>query len=106
MKGLIVLANGFEDTEAICTIDILKRSGMTIVSATPHENLEVVSRYGLNVKADIHLAEATEKDFDFLVIPGGRAVFEVWDKNEEISKLIKDFIGAKKLVAAICAAPC
>lgn len=105
MKGLILFADGFEDTEAICTIDILKRCGLKIVSATPNQSLEVKTQYGLVIKADILFNEVKERDYDFLVIPGGGAIINVWDKHEGVSGLIQDFINHDKLVAAICAAP-
>ena len=32
MKGLVIIADGFEDTEAIATIDVLKRSKLEITT--------------------------------------------------------------------------
>ena len=31
MKGIILLANHFEDTEALVTIDLLRRAGITVI---------------------------------------------------------------------------
>jgi 4-methyl-5(b-hydroxyethyl)-thiazole monophosphate biosynthesis len=104
MKGIVILGNGFEDTEAIATIDVLKRSKMEIVTAA-FDSLEVVSQYGMKVKADMFLNDVKEGDFDFLVIPGGRAVYEVLNKSEKVSDLIKEFNQSNKLIAAICAGP-
>lgn len=105
MKGLVLLANGFEDTEALATIDVLKRSDLKITTATVNEDLLVTSAYGLKVYADMQYANIKSKDFDFLIIPGGEAIVNVWDKETSLSDLIKDFVSEKKLIAAICAGP-
>ena len=105
MKGLIILADGFEDTEAIMTMDILKRAKCIVKSASPNNDLKVTSSYNLSLFSDIHLNEVSEKDYDFLVIPGGRAVENVLKKNDLVKQLILSFARSKKLIAAICAAP-
>jgi 4-methyl-5(b-hydroxyethyl)-thiazole monophosphate biosynthesis len=104
MKGIIILADGFEDTEALATIDVLKRSKLQ-VNTVSFDSLTVTSQYNLEVKANMLFKDLKVEDYDFLVIPGGRAVFNVLDKKEELSDLIKSFLDDKKLVAAICAGP-
>lgn len=105
MKGLILLADGFEDTEAISTINILKRSGLEIISATPNKDLFVTSSKKIVMKADILFDDVKASDYDFLVIPGGGAVEKVWYHHHQVEKLIQDFIDQRKILAAICAAP-
>lgn len=105
MKGLILLANGVEENEAICTIDILVRAGIEVVKATPNEHLDVTTSHGITIKADCFFDKVKATDYDFLVIPGGSAVETVWHKHHSVTNLIQDFIDQKKLVAAICAAP-
>ena len=105
MKGLIIIANGFEDTEALTTIDVLKRSGLEVVTATPNENLIVTTQYKHEIKAQVSLKNIMPNDYDFLILPGGGAVFNVLHKLEDLPKLINHFVSGNKLVAAICAAP-
>jgi len=105
MKGLILLANGFEDTEAITTIDILRRAKLSVAVVAVVDDLMVKSQSGLFVKAETTLKEINEQNYDFLVIPGGRAVREIMDHNKKVLSLIDKFILADKWVAAICAAP-
>ncbi|HHX79871.1 MAG TPA: DJ-1/PfpI family protein [Acholeplasmataceae bacterium] len=104
MKGIVILANGFEDTEAIATIDVLKRSKLQITTVS-FDSLAVTSAYNIQVQADMLFKNLQLEEYDFLVIPGGRAVFNVLNKKEEVSELIKIFMEQEKLVAAICAAP-
>jgi len=105
MKGLVVLGNGFEDTEAIATIDILKRAKLSLDLASMHDTLEVESQTGIKMFANVLFKDINAKDYDFLVIPGGKAVFNVLDKSEKLSEVIKEFVKENKVVAAICAGP-
>ncbi|HNZ50304.1 MAG TPA: DJ-1/PfpI family protein [Bacilli bacterium] len=105
MKGLIILADGFEDVEAIATIDVLRRSKINVDVVTINKNLFVESAHNIVVKAEKEWKKVTEKDYDFLVIPGGRAVYSVWDQFAPLTNLINQFVSSQKLVAAICAGP-
>lgn len=105
MRGLFILGNGFEDTEGIATIDVLKRAKLALDLVSMSDSLEVVTQTGLTVKAEKKITEIKFEDYDFLVIPGGRAVFEVLDNSPLLSELIMEFADKDKLIAAICAGP-
>ena len=104
-KGLILLANGFEDTEAITTIDILRRAKLDLDLVSVSDNLEILTQSKMNIKAEKLLKDVVLDQYDFLVIPGGGAVFNVLSKMEIINKVITEFNQKKKLIASICAAP-
>lgn len=104
MKGLIVLVNGFEDVEALATIDVLKRSGIQIDTASLF-NKEVVTQSNHKIIVEKLLDEINTKEYDFLILPGGKAVFNILDKEQVIDQLIDDFYFDNKLICAICAAP-
>lgn len=105
VKGLILLANGFEDTEAITTIDILRRAKLDLDLVSVHQQLEILTQSKMNIKAEKLLQDINLNDYDFLVIPGGGAVFNVLSKLEVVNEVIKEFDNKKKLIASICAAP-
>ncbi len=105
MKGLVILANGFEDTEAFATIDILKRAKLEVDTASTSDSLEVVTQYKHKIITTLLLKDAILEDYDFLVIPGGGAVFNTLDHDRKVDEVINYFIDNKKLVCAICAAP-
>lgn len=105
MKGLIIFGNGFEDTEAIATIDVLRRAGLDLDYVSMSDELDVKTQTGLTVKANIKIVDAKLDDYEFLVIPGGRAVRDVLDKSTTLSEIILDFADHDKLIAAICAGP-
>ena len=70
MKGLILLANHFEDVEALITIDMLRRAGITIDMASMNNDLNVITQSNITVKADILVSSINLDDYTFLVIPG------------------------------------
>ena len=104
MKGLVLLNDGFEDTELIATIDVLKRGKFSITLASMKEDLMVNSQYNVLIKADELIKNINLDDYDFLMIPGGKAVVNYLSKDERVFEIIHYFAN-KKLVCAICAAP-
>lgn len=104
-KGLILLANGFEDTEAITTIDILRRAKIQIDLVSVSDSLEILTQSKLNIKAEKLLKECDLDEYDFLVIPGGKAVYSTLSKLEVVNDVILEFNRNKRLIASICAAP-
>lgn len=104
MKGLIILVNNFEDVEALATIDVLRRSGI-IIDTTSLDNKDVITQSNNKIEVDYLLKDINLNEYDFLILPGGKAVFNILDKNQRIDELIDYFYNNKKLICAICAAP-
>ena len=61
---LIPLANGFEDIEAVTIIDVLRRGGVEVVTASIHETPDVRSAHGIPMKADALFSSVSDGDFD------------------------------------------
>lgn len=105
-KGLMLLGDGFEETEAITTHDILCRTHeINCVLASIMPTLEVKTSMGLTVKADIPLEEAKASEYDFLVLPGGKVGVNNLKASQKVKDLILAFHKLGKGVYAICAAP-
>lgn len=104
MKGLIILVNGFEDVEALCTIDILRRSNIEIDTVSL-DNKNIITQSNNKIEAQYLLDDIQTNNYDFLVLPGGKAVFNILDKDLRIDKLIDEFYQSERLICAICAAP-
>lgn len=106
MRGLLLLADGFEDTEALTSRDVLLRAGIEITTASINDYQQVQSSFGLEVLADSLLKLIFDiSPYDFLLLPGGGR----GTKNLEASPLVQDYIELfykrNKLICAICAAP-
>ena len=98
MKGLIVLANGFEDTEALTTIDILSRAKIDLDKVNMESSKEVVTQYQNVVLVPLKFDEISEDDYDFLIIPGGKAVKEKLYNDKRVEKLVRKYASEKKLI--------
>ncbi len=100
---LCLLADGFEEIEAITPIDLLRRAGVEVIIASLREG-PVTGRCGIRMEADVLLSEVNSDSFDLLLIPGGPGVVELRSDGRAVV-LARDFNTAGKIVAAICAAP-
>lgn len=105
MKGLVLLGDLFEDTEALTTIDVLIRAGESITRVAVKDSLEVLTQCGGKVICDEIISNIKFDDFDYLILPGGKASFTILNKDKVVENLVDDFVSKNKLVAAICAAP-
>ena len=70
-KVYAFLATGFEETEAICTIDILRRAGMNVVITSIYNEKTVVGAHNISIIADKTIDEINPNDADLLFLPGG-----------------------------------
>ncbi|MBL7155825.1 MAG: DJ-1/PfpI family protein [Candidatus Omnitrophica bacterium] len=102
-KVLIILAEGFEEIEAMAPIDILRRADIDVTVAGL-SGLEVTGGHGIKVLADKKLDNVNE-EFDGLVLPGGSLGAENLAKSEKVKNLIKNMNEKRKVIAAICASP-
>lgn len=102
MKGLMVFSHHMEDIEALGTRALLTRAGLNLQTITFEDTLDIKTSYGLTVKADDFGFNIDIEPYDFIVIPGGRYVSEVVNKDVNIKALLKKFNDQNKLIAAIC----
>lgn len=100
---LVVLADGFEEMEAIAPIDLLRRADAQVTIASIGD-LEVTGRCGVRLIAEHTLESLETKTFDLIVVPGGPA-FKTLRKNLPLRALLQKHAATGKDIAAICAAP-
>lgn len=102
-KVCLVLTNGFEEVEAVGTFAILRRAGLTvdIFSLT---QADATGRFGLTCTQLKPFSMLRGADYDALVLPGGPQYAEL-EKSAGVQALLKEFMQANKVVAAICASP-
>ncbi len=101
---LVLLANGFEEIEAVSIIDVLRRGGVEVVSASIDDE-KVVGANGITIIANSKLEYIKTDEFDMLILPGGHDGAITLRDSDRVLKLIKEFDSAKKPIGAICAAP-
>lgn len=101
----VFLANGFEETEAIAPIDILRRSELDVKTVGIGEEV-VVSSHGIAVIPDITEVDfVPSDDIDMIVLPGGMPGTLNLEKSRTVQEAIDYCVQNDKYIAAICAAP-
>lgn len=105
MKLLMIFVDGFEDTEAIATLDVLRRGNDEVVTASLMPSTSISPKCSKGYVTDTLLSDIDYHDFDGLIIPGGPGAIKLMPNMEIVSELITYFYTNNKLVAAICAAP-
>ena len=100
---LVFLADGFEETEALCTLDCLRRARIDAVciGVTGHV---VCGAHGVKVTSDMTRSELGEQ-LEGIFLPGGMPGTTNLDKSETVEKAINYCVQKKLPIAAICAAP-
>ena len=98
----IFLIDGFEETEALTTVDILRRGGVVVTTTSLTGRQEVISKNKIPVRADAMFDEVKAHNFDMLILPGGTLAIK---DHEGLQELVKKYHAEGKLIAAICAAP-
>lgn len=99
----VMLVDGFEETEAIEPIDIMRRAGLDVVTVGVNGKT-VKGSHGIIVTADIDFSEVQPEKMEALVLPGGPG-HELLDSSNDVHYLINNAHSRGLYIAAICAAP-
>jgi 4-methyl-5(b-hydroxyethyl)-thiazole monophosphate biosynthesis len=101
-KAALFMIKGFEETEALCTVDILRRAKINVTTVSLGGGKKITGRSKITVFADALFGEIKDKEFDMLIIPGGTIAYT---EHEGLLKLVKKHHDEGRKLAAICAAP-
>ena len=69
-KVAVLLANGFEEIEALASVDILRRAEFEVDTVSMNDDLEVESARGVKIIADKGFTDM--EAYDMAVLPGGK----------------------------------
>ena len=104
-KVLVLLANGFEEIEAVTVIDILRRAGIQVTTASIDNELKVTGSHEIAIEADTLLGAVYQNPFDMIVLPGGEPGTTHLQKDPLVKTVLQNHYQNNGHVAAICAAP-
>lgn len=104
-KVYAFLAEGFEETEAIAVIDVMKRGGIEVVMVSVGDGINVKGVHGITICADKTIDDIDIKDADMLFLPGGVPGTTNLAACKELENALIDYNNKGKKIAAICAAP-
>lgn len=103
MKTIFVfLTTGFEEIEAVATVDVLRRAGLDVKTVSLTGNKQVVASHGVTIAADLLFEETDFSQAEMLVLPGGTTKY---NEHEGMKNEVLAFANKGEKVAAICASP-
>ena len=101
----IFLADGFEEIEALCVLDFLRRAGVE-TKTVGISGKTATGSHKIPVICDIEASSLTgNEDFDMIILPGGLPGANNLDESPLVNKFIEKVVSQDKFIAAICAAP-
>ena len=105
MNVFLFLADGFEEIEAVTTIDVLRRGGVEVQVVSIGDDLVITGAHHIAVKADVLFGDVDFKDAKLLILPGGMPGTTNLGNHAGLTKLLLNQNKKGGLIAAICAAP-
>jgi len=100
----MLLGTGFEETEAIAPLDLLRRAGVEIQTVGLNGKT-IYGGHGIGVAADIEIDQLDLTDAEMIIIPGGLGGVASIRACEKAMNSLKFCWDNGKFVAAICAGP-
>ena len=100
----MLLGTGFEETEAIAPLDLLRRAGVSVATVGITGKV-VYGSHGIGVEADILPAEMDLSDMEMIILPGGLGGVASARASREALDALRFAWENGKYVAAICAGP-
>ena len=107
-RVLVILADGFEEVEALAPADVLRRSGAAVTLAALAYEAGTESVRGaddIHVVCDALLSDVAGQAFDAIILPGGMPGAKNLHASALVTKVIHDTFDRGDLVCAICASP-
>lgn len=107
MKSVAVfLPNGYEEMEALCVVDLLRRAEIPVELLSVTGTLQTQGDHQISILADRLIEDATIEDYQMVVTPGGYPGSRMLSAHETVCTWIQTFANdPNRWVACICASP-
>lgn len=100
----MLLGTGFEETEAIAPLDLLRRAGVQVMTVGLNGKV-IYGSHGIGVEADIEIGEMDLTDLEMIVLPGGLGGVASIRACKPAMEAVRFAWENGKYTAAICAGP-
>ena len=100
----LFLANGFEEIEALCPLDLLRRAGLQVTTVGIGGDL-IKGSHGIAVQADIPDTMYRDSKPEMIILPGGMPGSENLDNSRVVDAALRAAARNGAYLCAICAAP-
>ena len=99
------LANGFEEVEALCPLDLLRRAGVSVTTVAIGGGDTVIGSHGIAVQADMPETLYRDAKPEMIILPGGMPGSRHLDESRTVDTALRVAASNNAYLAAICAAP-
>lgn len=103
-KSYLLLADGFEEIEALGTLDILRRAGMDVLTVSINPSFQVTGAHGVTVMADLMMEDEMGEP-EWVILPGGMPGAQNLADDHRVRHMLEKQNDTEGYIAAICAAP-
>lgn len=101
----IFLANGFEEVEALATVDVLRRADLKVKIVGVGSDV-ITGAHGISTVCDAVDCDLTlDEDIEAVILPGGMPGTLNLERSDKVNAFVDYAFENKKLLCAICAAP-
>ena len=100
----MLLGTGFEETEAVAPLDLLRRAGVAVQTVGLNGKI-IYGSHGIGIETDIEVGQMDLTDLTMIVIPGGLGGVASIRSCQEAMDALKFAADNGKFVGAICAGP-
>lgn len=101
----LLLADGFEEIEALTPVDILRRAGIEVKTYSVNGDLCVCGSHNIMVDADDIIENVDYESVEAVILPGGMPGSDNLENSSDVQDLLSFASENGKLICAICAAP-
>jgi 4-methyl-5(b-hydroxyethyl)-thiazole monophosphate biosynthesis len=98
------LADGFEEVEALCPLDVLRRAGLEVTTVGIGKDT-IIGAHGITVQADIPDVLYRDSNPDMIILPGGMPGSSNLDRSKTVDAALRAAARKGAFLCAICAAP-
>ena len=99
------LANGFEEIEALCPLDLLRRAGIEVTTVGINGATQVMGSHGICVQTDMPDTMFRDAAPEMVILPGGMPGSKNLDESRTVDQALRAANASGGYLAAICAAP-
>lgn len=101
----LFLANGFEEIEALCPLDLLRRAGLAVTTVGVGGGDMIVGAHGIAVQTDMPDTMYRDAKPEMVILPGGMPGSKNLDESRAVDSALRAAASSGGYLAAICAAP-
>lgn len=103
-KSYLLLADGFEETEALGTLDVLRRAGLDVLTVSINPSFQVTGAHGVTIMADLVMNDFMGEP-EWVILPGGMPGASNLAADRRVTEMLTKQSNTGGYIAAICASP-